>query len=69
MGPVMSHALLGLAVFLAGIAVGVRIGWAVVCIVLGVKKRHWLCAGNGCRICKDGRVYRSALAGWMRRRK
>jgi len=64
----VTAALFGLGCFLVLFVVGVRLGWALICLVLGVKKRHWLCGGNGCRICKDGRVYRSAVAGWLSRK-
>ena len=65
----MTAALFGAGCCLVAFAAGVRLGWALICLVLGVKKRHWLCAGNGCRLCGDGRVYRSRVAGWMRKGK
>ena len=63
------NALLAVAWLLASVYVAAKCGWWLLCVVLGIKKRHRLCGGNGCRLCGDGRVYRSRAAGWMRKGK
>ena len=65
-GEAVVKALYGLGWGLAGFAVVI---W-LVRVWLAMKKPHWLCGGNGCRLCKwQGRKYRSAVAGWLRKGK